>query len=65
MLWTAMPQASAPYRASGLVLWHLTDIANISTNVRFREADRTSSGVTELRIVTEFGLPLTVFGHEH
>jgi hypothetical protein len=39
----------------------LADIANISANVRFREADRTSIGVTELRIETEFGLPLTEF----
>jgi hypothetical protein len=42
-----------------------TDIANIGADVRFREADRTSIGVAELRMVTEFGLPLTEFGHEH
>jgi hypothetical protein len=31
---TAMPLAAAPYRASGLVLWHLADIA-VWPNVRF------------------------------
>jgi hypothetical protein len=56
--------AAEPYRASGLVQWHLSDIANISANVRFREADRTSIGVAELRIVTEFGLRLTEFGQQ-
>jgi NAD(P)-dependent dehydrogenase (short-subunit alcohol dehydrogenase family) len=31
---TAMPLAAAPYRASGLVRWHLTDVGR-SANVRF------------------------------
>jgi hypothetical protein len=44
--------------------WDKADIANISANVRFREADRTSMGVAELRIVTEFGLSLAEFGQE-
>jgi hypothetical protein len=32
----AVSPAAAPYRASGLVLWHLTDIEGLSLNVRFR-----------------------------
>jgi hypothetical protein len=33
---TAMPLAAAPYRASGLVHWHLTDMAALADNVRCR-----------------------------
>jgi hypothetical protein len=31
----AVPPAAANYRASGLVLWHLTDVTIVVMNVRF------------------------------
>jgi hypothetical protein len=31
-----MPLAAAPYRASGLVHWHLSDMAGLADDVGFR-----------------------------
>src|SRR5882672_8306461 len=37
---TAMPLAAAPYRASGLVLWHETDMPTALRDVRSQGAKR-------------------------
>src|SRR5258708_38103247 len=47
----AMPPAAVPYRASGLVLWHKTDTAIASLDVRFRgvSGHRTCARLSPLR----------------
>jgi hypothetical protein len=40
-----MPLAAAPYRASGLVLWHKTDMLGAAAKVRYRgKADLIRAG---------------------
>jgi hypothetical protein len=33
---TAMPLAAAPYRASGLVLWHIASVIVVQRHVRYQ-----------------------------
>jgi hypothetical protein len=52
---------AAPYRASGLVHWHLCDIARSRIDVRFRGKNGHAADITGM---TEFDLPYQTFGFE-
>src|SRR6478752_6200474 len=52
----AVSSAAAPYRASGLVLWHETDLRECPSNVRYRGRSRHPAARLRLPAGCKFSL---------